>query len=1287
MLSMSRFVHTSYFMSSSDDSDCYISPGLSSSTMTMSLSRKQYKKRAKKRKSYKRTIKHMDTTRRCQVKLLDDKKLELSVNSKQTVTELINEISRQYHLTETEYFGVYYEENDERMWLPSDKKLLDQEVFKRDTSSPTLYFAVRFVFKSFLWLQNATTVMLFFLSTRYAIYQGIIDTNDNTLFQLAGLVIQAIVGDYTNDEAASNIIKRVCILPKRVIERNTSRKYCEDQIINHYKACREIARGLCIVKYMMLAENLPSYGSHYFLVRNKNNVLAYLGISFIGISVYSYHDRETPLKIYYWRQLENLYYRDRKFSLEVHDLENPNFASSNPMSSNPSAPETDDKLIDAIHDPTTQMSTSRRIPPTPNIKVRAWFTNSPQYCKAIWSMAVSQHQFYLDKRNCRQNQSLQITDLVRELNNSTITLTLDNTMPNGTLSRSNSVSTNVVQNEQIEADVEQLMDLMKTRKQQLESLLDEKMKDFGLICVLENQVTGATSDEHIDINDSGIQQELKYHVVDELLNEQVQEVSKLNQLKHEHEIQSKIVLCAKKLLHDQAKGNSNLLDSVLKQRFEFYTCVKEKLDRLTKSIDVVQKEINARYPYADTSPVKSSTATSGSPPPNSYTQRYQQRKKSPSPTQLNRTSSYKRALVNNQRTVPSNAPDNHSSEFDNQVFLPPTLDRSQSSDRLVSNLPPESSNARPQHTAYILQPPSSTNISNNTTSRNRIRDRKHQSSLRHIQKSTSTSNTLLDDQSQQQQQQQQQQQMSTSSSSAHMRSLDRRHGRALPHNSSSNTTISKTHSKSSHTDIYGSLERNKHSKVSQPALHGTILNDENDRLNKTDHQAHDFYHLTPTLPSQSNTTSTIVNVGNVLQQQQQQQQQQQTSFDHIDSIPPSLPPSNRTRRPPPSVFQPPYDSSTLATTATTLSPKDTYYTISGSKDVSTHPHTHIRGLVADNFYSGPYASKPPVVPPQQQQQQQPQQQQQSMQRYDTSPLLVRRLEHMYPSQTRYQPQPYSRTQSGSVMTTSQTPSGRLSTPNQNPPSTLLFRPHSSQSSSSQSSGPNSGSLHVAEEFTDDVLGWLNNNHACGFLVPKKSGPEWNSLRTTWGPNPFSSHYYVKQPLTIEDAKKDGFEQISTGCQGKFLGQRFIQGKDVSLVLIYDSKGFIAGTQMAIPASLINEKYYKFSEQKMFNRDTIAGIDVYILTAYFVDPKTICQSDENSNLRKKGSIGTGLWLQNGTDPIQNSFSIPLDQSDADQTKWVQGACFPSMGKNSEYPLQKSKIIILIMKIFFRCSLLV
>jgi len=187
----------------------------------------------------------------------------------------------------------------------------------------------------------------------------------------------------------------------------------------------------------------------------------------------------------------------------------------------------------------------------------------------------------------------------------------------------------------------------------------------------------------------------------------------------------------------------------------------------------------------------------------------------------------------------------------------------------------------------------------------------------------------------------------------------------------------------------------------------------------------------------------------------------------------------------------------------------------------------------------------------------------------------------------------------------------------------------------------------------------------GFLFGSGSGPEWNSVRVTWGPNPFSRNYFVKQPLTIEEAKKDGFEQISFGCEGKFLGQRFIKDKDVGLVLIYDIKGTIAGVQMAIPTSIVPGKYYNFSAQKMFNRDTIVGTDVYVLTAYFVDPKTICQSGRDASRLKKEGTGTGLWLQNGTDPIHDSFQSPLYEKEINKTKWVKGACFPSMGVHYWY----------------------
>ncbi len=58
--------------------------------------------------------------------------------------------------------------------------------------------------------------------------------------------------------------------------------------------------------------------------------------------------------------------------------------------------------------------------------------------------------------------------------------------------------------------------------------------------------------------------------------------------------------------------------------------------------------------------------------------------------------------------------------------------------------------------------------------------------------------------------------------------------------------------------------------------------------------------------------------------------------------------------------------------------------------------------------------------------------------------------------------------------------------------------------------------------------------ACGLFFGDGAGPEWHSLRTTWGPNPFSHSYFVNQPLTVEDAKTAGFEQFSSGCEGEFI---------------------------------------------------------------------------------------------------------------------------------------------------------
>ena len=66
-----------------------------------------------------------------------------------------------------------------------------------------------------------------------------------------------------------------------------------------------------------------------------------------------------------------------------------------------------------------------------------------------------------------------------------------------------------------------------------------------------------------------------------------------------------------------------------------------------------------------------------------------------------------------------------------------------------------------------------------------------------------------------------------------------------------------------------------------------------------------------------------------------------------------------------------------------------------------------------------------------------------------------------------------------------------------------------------------------------VPGWqLIFFTASAFFFGNKNDPDWKELKVTWGANPLSKEYFVNQPLTVEDAKKAGYEQVSSGCGGQ-----------------------------------------------------------------------------------------------------------------------------------------------------------
>jgi hypothetical protein len=64
-------------------------------------------------------------------------------------------------------------------------------------------------------------------------------------------------------------------------------------------------------------------------------------------------------------------------------------------------------------------------------------------------------------------------------------------------------------------------------------------------------------------------------------------------------------------------------------------------------------------------------------------------------------------------------------------------------------------------------------------------------------------------------------------------------------------------------------------------------------------------------------------------------------------------------------------------------------------------------------------------------------------------------------------------------------------------------------------------------------------------------------------------------------------------------------------------------------------------------------DMYVMTAYFTDPSTIC------NMCRKGKYyGDRLLILDGT--TNSTIVIPFKEDDLAGSKWVEGRCFPLMG---------------------------
>uniref|UniRef100_UPI003AAF322E FERM domain-containing protein 4B isoform X2 n=1 Tax=Centroberyx gerrardi TaxID=166262 RepID=UPI003AAF322E len=412
----------------------------------------------------------MTEGRLCQVHLLDDRKLELLVQPKLLSRDLLDLVSSHFNLKEKEYFGLYFiDDTGQSNWLQLDRRVLDHD-FSKKSGSLELRFLVRFYIERITFLKDNTTVELFFLNAKSSVFNESIEVESENVFKLAAFALQEAKGEYTSAETARSDLKQLPVLPTQVLREHPSLAYCEDRVIEHYKKLKGLSRGQAIVQYLALVESLPTYGVHYYPVKDKQGIPWWLGVSYKGIGQYDLQDKLKPRKLFQWKQLENLYFREKKFAVEVND-------------------------------PHRRTVTKRTFGQT-GLVIHTWYA-SHSLIKTIWVMAISQHQFYLDRKQSKSKISttrssgdiaMDLTEIGAPRISKLSSIEGKDQLimaSNGSLISAGSADSEVSEEQKKEKIAE-----LKKKEKELQDTLTQKLEELKKICMREAELTGRLPKEY-----------------------------------------------------------------------------------------------------------------------------------------------------------------------------------------------------------------------------------------------------------------------------------------------------------------------------------------------------------------------------------------------------------------------------------------------------------------------------------------------------------------------------------------------------------------------------------------------------------------------------------------------------------------------------------------------------------------------------------------------------------------------------------------------------------------------
>ncbi|XP_049887722.1 FERM, ARHGEF and pleckstrin domain-containing protein 1-like isoform X2 [Pectinophora gossypiella] len=242
------------------------------------------------------------------VQMLDDTISMFQIQSKALGRVLFDQVCRQLHLLEADYFGLEYQDsNGTKYWLDVEKAMCLQ--VELSMLEPTLRFCVKFYTPDPARLEEEFTRYLFCLQVKRDLAQGCIQCNENTAALMASYIVQAECGDFVPEDYPDHTyLSGYKFFPGQDSE-------SERRIMENHKKHIGQSPAEADLNLLETARRCELYGIKMHPAKDHEGVPLNLAVAHMGIVVFQHF---TKINTFSWAKIRKISFKRKKFLIKLH---------------------------------------------------------------------------------------------------------------------------------------------------------------------------------------------------------------------------------------------------------------------------------------------------------------------------------------------------------------------------------------------------------------------------------------------------------------------------------------------------------------------------------------------------------------------------------------------------------------------------------------------------------------------------------------------------------------------------------------------------------------------------------------------------------------------------------------------------------------------------------------------------------------------------------------------------------------------------------------------------------